>query len=580
MAKVWKINPNYPDSLDEELHHFPKIIRQIAWNRGLHTKDALDCFMNPSYSNDVKDPLLFQDMKKVLERLEKARDAKEQVTIFADYDADGICGAAILSKAFERIGVIFNAYLPHRQDEGYGLNRKAIENLASEGTKVLITIDCGISNADEIAYANDLGIDVIVTDHHEELSKRPPAYAILHPSLQGETYPDKKLCGGGVAFKLAQALIQKYQDIFLDGFDKWLLDLAAISTIADYGELSGENRSLVKYGLIVIQKSRNMGLLELLNISGLLNKDSIAALDIAMKIVPLINAAGRMNHANTAYKLLISNDSDEARLLAEQLKNENVLRQQKTEEIYNAAYKQVLNSPESILIAKDSSWPITLLGIVATRLMNEFGKPVAIIGKKKGLWAGSARSLPLFHIADSLKKLSEHLESYGGHPQAAGFTLKAEVSINDFISSWQEVARSSINSKELVPTIDVECKVILNDITPDLVDWLEKLKPFGQGNPKSRFLLEDVILKNVAAMGKNGNHLRLMVGKPDGEGYVKFVFFNGVSSWDEALKPGMAFDAVIELDYNVWQGYSEVQVKVIDIKINSKVSARGGSASG
>src|SRR3989338_4343934 len=169
MAKVWKINPNYPDNLDEELHHFPKIIRQIAWNRGLHTKDALDGFMNPSYSNDVKDPLLFQDMKKVLERLEKARDEKEQVTIFADYDADGICGAAILSKAFERIGVIFNAYLPHRQDEGYGLNRKAIENLASEGTKVLITIDCGISNADEIAYANDLGIDVIVTDHHEEI---------------------------------------------------------------------------------------------------------------------------------------------------------------------------------------------------------------------------------------------------------------------------------------------------------------------------------------------------------------------------------------------------------------------------
>lgn len=573
-TKTWNVRPWYPAHLDGALRHFPRLIRQVAWNRGLGSKDDLERFMNPSFTNDVSSPMLFRDMQRVLTRIERALQNDETITIFADYDADGVCGAAILAKTFEKLGLRFDTYFPHRQDEGYGLNREAIGKIAARGTKVLITVDCGISNRDEITYANEQGLDVIITDHHEQLMETPPAYAILHPKKEGETYPDKNLCGGGVAFKLAQAIIGAYPKVFLEGFDKWLLDLAAISTVADYGKLTGENRSLVKYGLIVIAKSRNAGLLELLFTSGLSKKETIDTYDVAMKLVPLLNAAGRMNHANAAYRLLTSKTREDSVGLADGLKKENTLRQQKTEEIYEEALAQVAGNTGTLLVCKNENWPITLAGIVATRLVNEFGKPVAVLGKKKGLWAGSVRSIPSFHVARSLQDLSSYLLSYGGHPMAAGFTLKEASSVDVFIEAWQELARKHMGKEEYSPVLDIECSATLDDLTPDLLDWLEKLKPFGEGNPKPRFLLERVVLEQCSPMGKNGNHLRLLVAKPSGDGHVKFVFFNGLSTWGEALQEGTVFDAVVELDYNVWRGYTEVQVKIIDLKVHSKVNVQ------
>lgn len=567
-SKIWKLKDRYPDNLDEELKRYPRLFRQVLYNRGLTTVKDVEHFLNPSFADDVFDPFLFKEMLKAVEIISKAIKQNKKITVYGDYDADGVCGTAILAKVLTELKANFDIYLPHRQDEGYGLNRRAIERIAQSGTSLIVTVDSGISNIEEIGHAGSLGMRVIITDHHQQLHERPNAVAILHPTLEGETYPDKRLCGGGVAFKLAQALIERNKDAFLDGFDKWLLDLVAISTIADYGELISENRALVKYGLIVLNKTRNTGLKTLLNLIRISDKP-LDSVQVAMRIIPLINAAGRMDHANTAYQLLVSDEEKQAKRLVKSLQEANTKRQLLTDEIYKSALKQVAKqSDEKLLVAYDESWPITLMGIVASKLVNEFNKPVAVIGRKKDRWAGSVRSIPIFNIVEALKKISSCLENYGGHSQAAGFTLSEKSDLKNFIMSYQKCANDALETEELKPTLEIDSEIALADIKEDLVDWMEKLQPFGQKkNPKPRFLLKRAVLKECHVLGKNGNHLKLMVMKPGGDGHIKFVFFGAAASWFGCLKQEAVFDAVIELSYNNWQGLNEIQVKVIDMKL-------------
>ncbi len=564
-SSVMNIAKTYPASFDEEFSHYPRIIRQIAFTRGIITKDELERFMNSSYKDDIHDPFLFPDMKKVVKRIMETKESGEKVTIYGDYDADGIDGAAILARTFKILGITFNTYIPHRLIEGYGINKDSVKKLAEDGTKLIISVDCGISNSEEVAFASENNIDVIITDHHQMLKEKPDAFAIIHPILDKEFYPDSNLTGGGVAFKLAQALIKTNEKIFPEGYEKWLLDLAAISTIADYGKLVGENRAIVKYGLIVFNKTKNLGLIAMKDIAGL--KHQYDCIDIAFKVIPLINAAGRMNHGVAAYEALVEEDKEKALEYANNLLTENKKRRELSDAMYKEALTQAREQEkEKLIVVKNKKWPITLVGIVATRIMNEFGKPTFAIGHKKELWAGSGRSLPSYDISLALQEHKDMFEDYGGHAVAGGFTFKESVSIDEGVKTFQKHAKKLLKGVELVPQVDIEAEISLDEINEDLIDWLSKLKPFGAGNPQPRFLIKDMKLSEVYPLGKNGNHLKLMVPKKGG-GHMKCVFFNGTKKYAEKLIAGATCDAIVELDYNEWMGMSEIQIKIIDVHI-------------
>lgn len=570
-SKKWVLPKEYPESYNTTFSHYPRPLRQIFFNHGLETVATAEAFLNPSYENHVHDPYEFLEMHKAVGLLQETIKNKEKITIYGDNDADGVCGSAILGKTFKEIGAHYSVYLPHREKEGYGLNNDAIDTIVNDGAKVLITVDCGISNLACITYANSKGLKVIITDHHEQLLEKPEAYAIIHPLVKGETYPDKYLCGGGVAFKLAQALILAYPDVFPNGYDRWLIDLVALSTIADFGKLIGENRSLVRYGLIVINKTKNIGLQTLYEKVGLpRNGNPIDARQLAFQVIPLINAAGRMEHAQIAYDLLVAENPEDASRLADQMIAANIERQRITEEIYKQAKEQIkdMHDTQKILVAYDESWLTTVGGIVASRLTNEFNKPTLIIGKRNGQWAGSSRSIPSFHIAEALQRAEEHLEQYGGHAGAAGFTVKGE-DLKPFIDAIQKDGAVAFENTELVPELPIDAVVSLDEINEDLVDWLEKMKPYGIGNKKPLFLIQDCITTYTQQMGKNGDHLKVIVAKPNGQGSLKFIFFNGTKHVAEKLTEGSCYDAVVELDYNIWRGIAEIQIKILDITIKS-----------
>ena len=568
-SKSWVLPESYPESYNTTFAHYPRPLRQIFFNHGFDSVDAAESFLNPSYENHVNDPYAFKEMQKAIDLLQGTIEKGEKITIYGDNDADGVCGSAILAKTFQKIDAQFEVYLPHREKEGYGLNNEAIDLIAKGGTKVIITVDCGISNIEQIAYANSKGLKVIVTDHHEQLLERPEAYAIIHPLVKGETYPDRYLCGGGVAFKLAQALIIAYPDTFSNGFDRWLIDLVALSTIADFGKLKGENRSLVRYGMIVINKTKNIGLQVLYEKVGLpRNGNLIDTRQLAFQVIPLINAAGRMEHAKIAYDLLVSDDREEAARLSDQLIEANVERQRITEEIYKAAKEQLKDTYQDrkVLVAYDESWLTTVGGIVASRLTNEFNKPTLIIGKRNGAWSGSARSIPSFHAGKALKAVESHLEQFGGHAGAAGFTVKGD-DLTSFIAAIEKEGKATLEEAELKPELVIDAIVSLDEVTEDLLDWLEKCKPYGVDNKKPLFLIQDCMTTYTQKLGKNGDHLKIIVAKPNGQGSLKFIFFNGTKHIGEQLSEGTCYDAVVELDYNIWRGIAEIQIKIIEIKI-------------
>ena len=570
-GKQWVLPKEMTKDYEDTFAHYPRGVRQLFYNKKFKTTEEAESFLNPSYDKHVYDPYLFNDMQKAIDLLQQTIEKKEKITIFGDNDADGVCGSVVLGKVFNEIGATFDVYLPHREKEGYGMNEKALDKIAAAGTKVLITVDCGISNIEQIAYANEKGMKVIVTDHHEQLLERPAAHAIIHPLVKGEKYPDKYLCGGGVAFKLSQALIIAYPDKFTNGFDRWLIDLVALSTVADFGKIIGENRSLVRYGMIVINKTKNLGLQALYQKVGLPRNDSpIDVRQLAFQVIPLINAAGRMEHASIAYELLITKDDVKAYDLAEQLVQANVERQRITEQIYKEAkikLKDKLNN--KILVAWDESWLTTVGGIVASRLTHEYNKPTLIIGKRNGQWAGSSRSIPSFHVAEALQRVDKHLEAYGGHAGAAGFTVKGDdpSKLAEAIEKEGEIAFKDVT---LTPELLIDAVVSLDDITEDMVDWLEKFKPFGVDNKKPLFLIKDCVTSYSQKLGKNGTHMKVAVARPSGIGSLKFIFFNGTKLYGEKLGEGVCFDAVVELDYNVWRGISEIQVKVMDIVLKEK----------
>jgi len=564
MSYIWKLPPKPTQDFIDKFPELHPIVVQLLYNRGLRTQNEIDEFLNPDYSQDIHDPHLFKDMEKVCQRLYKAIKEQELITIYGDYDADGVSSAVILRSVLKNLGAKVEVYLPHRAKEGYGLNEQAVKELAKQ-TEVLITCDCGISNIKEVDLANEQGIDVIITDHHTIPEILPKALAIIHPQIPGEKYPFKFLAGGGVAFKVAQALISHVKNNLSDKEkeinEKWLLDMVALATVADMVPLLGENRTLLKYGMMVLKKTQRLGMKKLIEVANL-DIDKIDTRAISFSLAPRINAAGRMNHANLAYYLMIEEDEVKATDLAKELNQSNLDRQKLTEQIVREARAQTINEDDALLNFFNPNWSSGLTGLVAGRLSREYARPVLVMTEVDGIIVGSGRSIPEFNIIEALQTNEELLIKYGGHPQACGFSMQTAKQA-EFIAVMKGLAAKQLKDVEFKAKLDIELIIDFEDIAWELVDLLERFRPFGQQNPEPLFMSSGLSVTSVRQVGNDGKHLKLEVAKGNKKkGSIAF----GLG--DIKLELGDKIDVVYNLSINQWNGNREIQLIIKDIKNN------------
>lgn len=567
--KQWVISADPPASFVADFPELPPLVLRLLWHRGIKDERAIEEFLNPDWQHDVHDPFLFKDMAKAVARLSRAITKKELITIHGDYDADGVSASVILYTTLQALGAKVNVFLPHRETDGYGVNKNTVVMLAEEGTKLIVTCDCGIASVDEVAEANKLGMEVIVTDHHMFKDELPAAVAILHPKITGETYPFKDLAGGGVAYKLAQALLRtpkltKNKIADTEAFEKWLLDMVVISTIGDMVPLHGENHTLARLGQLVLNKTRCLGLQELIKVAGL-NLGEIGTREISWQLVPRINAAGRMNHANVAFKLLVEQDKARAEQLALELNQNNLDRQKMTELIMKELAPQVLEQKDKeILVLAGKDWPSGLVGLLAGKIMEQEQKPCIVFTMNKGDLAGSGRSLGGVSLLDVFAAAGDTVKQSGGHDQAAGLRLAHPKSLVKFQKlAWEFVADARAKNPFLAELM-IDAEVKLEDIHWEMYDVLQRFEPFGVGNLEPRYLAKDLTVTGFQPVGADGKHLRLMVKHHD-EKIRKCIGFC-FGDWCEHLRVGDKIDMVFEVGINEWNGNRELQLKIVDLK--------------
>lgn len=567
MEKRWQAAEKFPEEFKKSFPEMDDIVLQLLWNRNLKTQKEIDEFFNPDYGADVHSPFLFKDMEKAVARIKKAVEYKEKVLVYGDYDADGVCASTILYETIKKMGIIPDVFLPHRETDGYGLNMKRVEEFASDGTKIIITCDCGISNAPEVARSNELGMEVIITDHHEAPATIPSAYAIIHPQTE-ENYPWKGLSGAGVAWKLSQALLKDF-----GGYEKWFLDLVAISCVSDVMPLLGETRTLTKYGLLVLNKTRRLGLQKLIE-SASLKPGNLDTYSIGFMIAPRINAAGRMNHASAAFKLMIEENVEKATELAGKLNKENSERQKQAEKIFlEAKFLAVEEKQEenaAILVFKPD-WMASLVGLAAGKLAETFYRPTLAMTEREGKIIGSGRGIEGVDLMELMNATAEFFEKFGGHSGACGFTLKEGTDIEKFKKEFVAATAEKVRGLDLSPRIEVDAEISFEEANWKLYENLAKFEPFGEKNPHPRFMVKGAKVMAVEAVGNGDKHLRLFVSHTVGSEASHSItpkkmigFFIG--SHKEKLKIGAIIDIIFEVGVNEWNGNRELQYKIIDIR--------------
>jgi single-stranded-DNA-specific exonuclease len=582
MDKTWKIKKKVPQSFINQFKDYPPLLLNLLYNRHIRNKDEIEDFLSIDYKKDLHDPYLLSGMKTAVRRIKKAIYNKEQIAIFGDYDADGICASTILNQTFEKLGLNPFVYLPDRKKDGYGLSQKALEELAKKGASLVITVDCGTTDIEEVAFAKKIGLDVIVTDHHLVAKKLPSALVTINPRKKNDTYPNKNLSGAGVAFKLAEALIYAYPKKFNKGAEKWLLDLVAIATVADMMILKGENRTLVKYGLLVLAKTKRVGLKRLLIDAGIKNPrikwidkkknrfivKNIDAHTIGFIIGPRLNAAGRIDHANTAFFLLNTVSPEEAQKISRKLSRKNQVRQRFQRKItkkitQNISSKDINNK---VIIKGDSECPLGIVGLVSGKITDKFYLPSFIYTQENQLIRGSCRSIPEVNIVKMLDKCQRYLNTFGGHKGAGGFSIKKNC-IKKFEKCLIQQAHVFLKNKKLQPKLDIDIVLNFSQIKYDLKNILNELAPYGQGNPEPLFAVKKALLIEQRKIGKKGQHLLLRIKKiEDGKDmYLRALLFENVLK-SQPLVIGEKYDFAFSLLFDEWQGYKKVTLRIIDWK--------------
>lgn len=572
-ANCWIIKPKIKNDFLEKFPEHNAATLQLLFNRGLVSQEDIDIFFGPDYDN-LHDAKKLKDVKKAVKRVLRAIKNKEKIVIYGDYDADGVCGSTILYEALKKLGANVGKHIPDRNKEGYGLNIHCIEFLAKEKTNLIITVDCGVSDYNEVELANKLGIDVIITDHHTIPPKLPEAYAVINPRQKGDKYPFKDLSGTGVAFKFVKVLLEeKGMD---DEKEKWFLDLVAIATITDRMLMLGENRILVKYGLVVLARTKRVGLRELLKSVGrdkiVVKKSSrrkynilgLSTRDIGFVIGPRINAAGRIDHANTSFELLNTKDKKEAEKIVKNLTETNQKRQNICEKIFNELVKKIgANPKEKIIIEGSIDWPMGIVGLIAGKISEKYHRPCLIYRKEREESNGSARTIKSFNIMKALRKAGDLLGEHGGHAMAAGFHIQNK-NILAFKKRMQEIANKEIKDKDLVSEIEIDME--LNNISGswwDLYETVEDFKPFGPGNEEPVFLLKDCIVNNLRVVGNGSKHLKININYNNQS--LNCIGFR-LGEWYDKIRVGDKIDIVFNLMLNEWNGSRSVELCLVDLR--------------
>jgi len=551
----------------EELAHIPVLQRNLLITRGYTTLEAVERFLKPSYDDHTHDPLSIMGMGKAVERILKAIKNKEKITIYSDYDHDGIPGGVILHDFFKKIGYSnFTNYIPHRYIEGYGLNSGAVEKLYEEGTTLLITVDCGITDVTPVERANELGIDVIISDHHLPHGELPKAFAILNSKQEDCEYAYDLLCGAAVAFKLVQALIARGNFGITPGWEKWLLDLVGISTVADMVPLTGENRVLAHYGLKVLRKSPRAGLQKLLRLMKV-NQQSITEDDIGFMIAPRINAASRMGDPRLAFDLLSGTEIEKVESLAKELDKLNNTRKGVVASM-TKEMKHLLDEKgelKSVIVLGNPHWRPGLLGLSANTLAETYNRPVFLWGREGGeTLKGSCRSDGTVDLVRLMEKVNkEVIFEFGGHSAAGGFALSPDEAHrleDELIRAYQE-AKNSENTE----IVFLDHELTLNDISYATWRQVEPLAPFGIGNEKPLFILRGVLPEKARMFGKTGEHLELTFRNSRGDAVRAIEFFSTRKENEKLLEEPFAIDLVATLEHSTFGRYPEVRLRVVDI---------------
>ena len=548
--RSWNVRPAAPmDALS--FLDAPLVIAQVLYNRGITTRTEMDSFLNPSLHH----PALLPDMEAACNRLKQAFLSNETVGIFGDFDVDGVTGTALAAQALGDLGMTVVPYLPDRITEGHGLNAAAVQALREQGVTVLITVDCGITSLSEVSLAQELGMDVIITDHHVPPPELPTALAIIDPKLEDSDYPFPDLSGAGLAFKLVQGIYESLGK----SWNQNLLELAALSTVADLVALKDENRFLVKEGLKALRGTQRPGLLALYE-RARLNAKSIDAETISFMIAPRLNAAGRLEHASASYGILLTNSSTEGERLASRLEALNKERQQLTEEAHVRARDVVLSeeSLPSILLVVDDQLSPGIAGLVASRLVEEFYRPAIVMAVMDDTIRASARSIPEFDLTVVLSRCGDLFIRYGGHPQAAGFEARHE----NLSSLKQRLSRAAGEMLEDVGVrsgLDIDAEVSLSSLKGDAFRWLKELEPFGPGNPTPTFLTRNLKLVEARQIGGKGQHLKLKLKEDK-------VIWNAMAfrQADRWVPDTQLLDVVYTIGTDSWGGTEVRALKVID----------------
>lgn len=537
-----------------------KLSSRLLINRGITDLDKCIDYINPSLDKMLS-PFLLKDMEIAVNRIISSINKNENIWIYGDYDVDGVTSTSVLKIFFSSIGVNANYYIPDRFSEGYGLNKEAMDYIIHNNGDLVITVDCGITSTDVVNHCNDKNLDIIITDHHTCQEELPKALAIINPNRPDCEYPFKKLAGVGVALKLIQAISIKL-DLEVD-YDK-ILPIVALGTVADVVPLVGENRIIVKHGLDLISRCDNNGIKALLNVTGLTDK-KITAGHIGFVIGPRINATGRLDSAKYGVELLICDNYDDALLLAKKLDDENKKRQEIEGEILKEAEeilsKRLDYENEIVLVIDSNDWNHGVIGIVSSRITEKYYKPSVMISIENDEGRGSARSISSFDIFDSMNKCKDLFNKFGGHKQAAGLSIPKE-NINEFRKRINEIANETLTKEDLLPVINVDTELNIEDITLDNVKELSLLEPFGMGNPSPIFLIKDAFISSIRKIGKEENHLKLIVNF-EGESF-DCVGFNLGYLYDDLFSTDK-IDIVGSLDINEFRGNIKIQFLIKEI---------------
>ena len=561
----------------DEFVAYDDLTAALLARRGVTTKEAAERFLNPSYDSHLHDPLLMTDMQKAAERFAKAITSGEKIAVWSDYDCDGIPGAVLMHDFLRKAGANFENYIPHRHLEGYGVNVSGIEKLAKSGVTLVVTVDSGITDVAPVARANELGIDVVVTDHHLPGEKLPEAFAVVNPNARaGEPYPFRSLCGSSVAWKLCCAALivaPSLREKVPEGWEKWLLDMVGLATIADMVPLTGENRVLASYGLRVMRKSPRLGLQKLCRVIRA-EQRALAEDDIGFMIAPRVNAASRLGDARDAFQLFITADESEADELAKKLEKMNRERKAQAGAITRAVRARLAERGEvrSVIALGDPEWRPALLGLVANGIAEEYERPVFLWGREGDeSLKGSVRSGGATHALELMRATEDTFVECGGHAAAGGFTVRDDAVFfleDRLVAAYERLAQTGTVEDDL--SLHADAQMTTDEATAAFLMKIERLAPFGMENPKPVFLLRDAIVREISRFGKGQEHLKLKIASTEenrGTDAIAFFAKGELARVADGLVRGSRVNLLAHLERDAFSRGNPVRLRMLELRL-------------